>query len=181
MLDSDGSPLRGTLVEGWQANAAGRYVDPVDGHAAPLDPNFTGAGRCLTDAEGRYRFVTVKRRAIVVDGPQAQPARAVEARAAYAGAVAQAGLLLGSLAGEHERAAGSWQAEWTAVSEVFRLASGAVVRATESLAGLRVDTARMRTNMALGEGGAGGPGSAPAIVDRVLRSYESRTGREEER
>ncbi|MGH7776925.1 MAG: protocatechuate 3,4-dioxygenase subunit beta [Candidatus Dormibacterales bacterium] len=60
VLDSDGSPVRGTLVEVWQANAAGRYVDPVDGHAAPLDPNFTGAGRCLTDSEGRYRFVTVK-------------------------------------------------------------------------------------------------------------------------
>ncbi|MGH7776192.1 MAG: hypothetical protein ACREPI_03330, partial [Candidatus Dormibacterales bacterium] len=109
------------------------------------------------------------------------PARAVEARAAYAGAVAQAGLLLGSLAGEHERAAGSWQAEWTAVSEVFRLAGGAVARATESLAGLRVDTARMRTNMALGEGGVGGPGPARAIVDRVLQSYENRAGREEER
>ena len=52
--------MRHTLVEVWQANAAGRYVDPVDDHPAPLDPNFTGAGRCLTDAEGRYRFVTVK-------------------------------------------------------------------------------------------------------------------------
>ena len=60
VLDSDGSPLAGTLVEVWQANAAGRYVDPADQHPAPLDPNFTGAGRCLTDAEGRYRFITVK-------------------------------------------------------------------------------------------------------------------------
>jgi protocatechuate 3,4-dioxygenase beta subunit len=60
VLDSDGRPLRGTLVEVWQANAAGRYVDPVDAHAAPLDPNFTGAGRCLTDAQGEFRFVTVK-------------------------------------------------------------------------------------------------------------------------
>jgi protocatechuate 3,4-dioxygenase, beta subunit len=60
VLDSDGRPVRGTLVEVWQANAAGRYVDPGDDHPAPLDPNFTGAGRCLTDAEGRYRFVTVK-------------------------------------------------------------------------------------------------------------------------
>ena len=60
VLDSDGRPLRSTLVEIWQANAAGRYPDPVDDHPAPLDPNFTGAGRCLTDAEGRYRFVTVK-------------------------------------------------------------------------------------------------------------------------
>ena len=60
LLDSDGRPVRAALVEVWQANAAGRYVDPVDDHPAPLDPNFTGAGRCLTDADGRYRFVTVK-------------------------------------------------------------------------------------------------------------------------
>jgi len=60
VLDGDGRPVRRTLVEVWQANAAGRYLDPVDNHPAPLDPNFTGAGRCLTDDEGRYRFVTVK-------------------------------------------------------------------------------------------------------------------------
>ncbi len=60
VLDSDGKPVRDTLVEVWQANAAGRYVDPTDEHPAPLDPNFTGAGRCLTDGDGRYRFVTVK-------------------------------------------------------------------------------------------------------------------------
>jgi protocatechuate 3,4-dioxygenase beta subunit len=52
--------VRHTLVEVWQANAAGRYVDPGDDHPAPIDPSFTGAGRCLTDGEGRYRFVTVK-------------------------------------------------------------------------------------------------------------------------
>jgi protocatechuate 3,4-dioxygenase beta subunit len=60
VLDSDGRPVRATLVEVWQANAAGRYVDPVDQHPAPLDPNFTGAGRCLTDQQGAFRFVTVK-------------------------------------------------------------------------------------------------------------------------
>ena len=60
VLDSDGMPVRHTLVEVWQANAAGRYVDPSDDHPAPLDPNFTGAGRCLTDGDGRYRFTTVK-------------------------------------------------------------------------------------------------------------------------
>jgi len=60
IIDSDGRPVRATLVEVWQANAAGRYVDPVDQHPAPLDPNFTGAGRCLTDAHGEFRFVTVK-------------------------------------------------------------------------------------------------------------------------
>src|SRR2546427_11404098 len=54
VLDSDGRPVAGTIVEVWQANAAGRYVDPGDEHPAPLDPNFTGAGRCLTDPAGRY-------------------------------------------------------------------------------------------------------------------------------
>jgi protocatechuate 3,4-dioxygenase, beta subunit len=60
VLDGDGRPVRNTLVEVWQANSAGRYVHAVDQHPAPLDPNFTGAGRCLTDDEGRYRFVTIK-------------------------------------------------------------------------------------------------------------------------
>ena len=55
-----GRPVRHQLVEIWQANAAGRYHHPVDNHDAPLDPNFTGAGRCLTDDDGRYRFVTIK-------------------------------------------------------------------------------------------------------------------------
>lgn len=52
--------MRGALVEVWQANAAGRYRHEVDQHPAPLDPNFSGAGRVLTDAEGFYRFVTIK-------------------------------------------------------------------------------------------------------------------------
>ena len=60
VLGADGKPLRGQLVEIWQANAAGRYRHAVDTHDAPLDPNFSGAGRCLTDDAGRYRFVTVK-------------------------------------------------------------------------------------------------------------------------
>jgi protocatechuate 3,4-dioxygenase beta subunit len=60
VLDGDGRPVRNSLIEVWQANAAGRYVHQGDRHPAPLDPNFTGAGRYLTDDEGRYRFVTVK-------------------------------------------------------------------------------------------------------------------------
>lgn len=60
VLDSAGRPLRGTLVEIWQANSAGRYLHRNDRWPAPLDPNFSGAGRCLTDDEGRYRFVTIK-------------------------------------------------------------------------------------------------------------------------
>jgi len=60
VLDGDGRPVKYSLVEIWQANAAGRYTHHLDRHLAPLDPNFGGAGRCLTDGEGRYRFVTVK-------------------------------------------------------------------------------------------------------------------------
>jgi protocatechuate 3,4-dioxygenase beta subunit len=60
VLERDGRPLPNALVEIWQANAAGRYVHESDRHPAPLDPNFSGAGRCLTDAEGRYRFTTIK-------------------------------------------------------------------------------------------------------------------------
>ncbi|MEO8422836.1 MAG: protocatechuate 3,4-dioxygenase subunit beta [Actinomycetota bacterium] len=60
VLGGDGRPVRNTLVEVWQANAAGRYAHPEDTHPAPLDPNFKGAGRALTDDQGRYRFVTVK-------------------------------------------------------------------------------------------------------------------------
>lgn len=60
VLDENGRAVPHTLVEIWQANAAGRYLHVQDQHAAPLDPNFTGAGRALTDADGNYRFVTIK-------------------------------------------------------------------------------------------------------------------------
>jgi protocatechuate 3,4-dioxygenase beta subunit len=60
VLDEDGKPVRNTLVEIWQANAAGRYWHPIDQHAAPLDPNFIGKGQLLTDDEGRYQFTTIK-------------------------------------------------------------------------------------------------------------------------
>ena len=60
LLGADARPIRNQLVEVWQANSAGRYRHEVDRHPAPLDPNFTGAGRCLTDDDGRYRFVTIK-------------------------------------------------------------------------------------------------------------------------
>ncbi|SCF22248.1 protocatechuate 3,4-dioxygenase subunit beta [Micromonospora chokoriensis] len=58
--DGDGRPVPHTLVEIWQANAAGRYRDARDTWPAPLDPNFEGVGRALTDDQGRYRFVTVQ-------------------------------------------------------------------------------------------------------------------------
>lgn len=60
VLDEGGRPVPHTLIEVWQANAAGRYAHTVDQWDAPLDANFTGAGRALTDGEGRYRFVTVR-------------------------------------------------------------------------------------------------------------------------
>jgi protocatechuate 3,4-dioxygenase beta subunit len=60
VLDTEGRPLRDTLVEVWQANAAGRYAHRCDRWPAPLDPSFSGAGRCVTNDEGRYHFTTIK-------------------------------------------------------------------------------------------------------------------------
>lgn len=60
VLDEAGRPLRNTLIEIWQANAAGRYVHATDQHDAPLDPNFFGGGRCVTDEAGVYRFTTIR-------------------------------------------------------------------------------------------------------------------------
>jgi protocatechuate 3,4-dioxygenase beta subunit len=60
VLDGAGRPVAHQLVEVWQANASGRYLHRRDQHPAPLDPNFTGVGRCLTGPDGTYRFTTVK-------------------------------------------------------------------------------------------------------------------------
>lgn len=60
LVDADGRPIRRQLVEVWQANAAGRYAHSVDSHDAPLDPNFTGYGRCLTGDDGAFEFTTVR-------------------------------------------------------------------------------------------------------------------------
>jgi protocatechuate 3,4-dioxygenase, beta subunit len=60
VLDEAGRPVTDTMVEIWQANAAGRYIHAKDHWDAPLDPNFTGAGRVVTDADGRYRFITIR-------------------------------------------------------------------------------------------------------------------------
>ncbi len=60
VLEENGKPVPNVLVEIWQANAAGRYAHRVDQHDAPLDANFSGAGRFMTDAEGRYRFMTIR-------------------------------------------------------------------------------------------------------------------------
>jgi protocatechuate 3,4-dioxygenase beta subunit len=60
VLDENGRPVPHTLIEVWQANAAGRYLHKRDQHHAPLDPNFTGQGQTLTDERGAYRFVTIR-------------------------------------------------------------------------------------------------------------------------
>ena len=60
LMDEDGSPLAGAVVELWQANAAGRYIHEMDSHPAPLDPNFSGQGRLITNEEGEYSFFSIK-------------------------------------------------------------------------------------------------------------------------
>ncbi|MGB7844986.1 MAG: protocatechuate 3,4-dioxygenase subunit beta [Candidatus Acidiferrum sp.] len=60
VLDENGRAVPNTLIEIWQANAAGRYLHKVDQHPAPLDPNFTGCGHTLSDANGHYRFITIR-------------------------------------------------------------------------------------------------------------------------
>lgn len=60
LLDSTGRPIRGALIETWQANAAGRYIHKRDAHDAPLDPNFTGTARMLTDENGEYLLTSIR-------------------------------------------------------------------------------------------------------------------------
>lgn len=60
VLDESARPLANTVVEIWQANAAGRYRHEIDRHDAPLDPNFTGSGQAITNERGEYRFVTIR-------------------------------------------------------------------------------------------------------------------------
>jgi len=60
VVDEDGAPVAGAVVEIWQANSSGKYIHESDRYQAPLDPNFTGQGRLLTDAEGQFRFRSIK-------------------------------------------------------------------------------------------------------------------------
>ena len=60
IVDGDGRPVAGQLVEVWQANSSGRYIHKREQHPAPLDPNFVGVGRCITGPDGSYRFQTIK-------------------------------------------------------------------------------------------------------------------------
>ena len=73
VLDGDKAPVPDALLEIWQANAAGRYAHPEDRQQKPLDPNFRGFGRCASDKDGRFRFVTIKPGAVPGRGnaPQA--------------------------------------------------------------------------------------------------------------
>ena len=105
--------------------------------------------------------------------------QAVEARAAFACAAAQAGMLIGLPPGEHERAAGSWQAEWTAVSQAFRFTAGAVDRTVQALTGLQVDVAQMRKNIPTAPGGIPDIGASEALVDRALAIYSRHLDRRE--
>ena len=81
VLDGDGRPVRGSLIEIWQANAAGRYIHSADQHEAPLDPNFFGGGRCTTDEQGRFRFYSVKPGAYPWEGGRVPAARRRELQA----------------------------------------------------------------------------------------------------
>lgn len=60
LSDDSGRPVAGALIEIWQANSAGRYIHIEEIHPAPLDPNFLGAGRCISREDGSYRFITIK-------------------------------------------------------------------------------------------------------------------------
>ncbi len=60
IVDEDGAPVRDSLIEIWQANAAGRYLHESDVHDAPLDPHFSGLGATVTDGDGGYRFMTIR-------------------------------------------------------------------------------------------------------------------------
>lgn len=60
IVDEDGSPVPGAMVEMWQANAAGRYIHPNDSDHSPVDPNFYGAARVRTDESGRIEIRTIK-------------------------------------------------------------------------------------------------------------------------
>ncbi len=73
VLNLKGEPVRGAQLEVWQANARGRYVHPSDRNPAPLDPNFEGYANVVSDAEGRYRFKTIKPGAYPVGGGWIRP------------------------------------------------------------------------------------------------------------
>lgn len=98
------------------------------------------------------------------------PAQAVEARAAFALAAANAGILMAAMPGEHERAAGAWQSEWPALTELFKVTAGAVDRTARLLEDLHVDAARMKTNLGPATGGHS-VDTAASLTDRAVELY----------
>src|SRR3981081_3674171 len=74
VINSHGQPVQGARVEIWQANTHGRYTHPSDTNPAPLDPNFEGYALLTTDAEGRYRFTTIKPAAYPAGPDRMRPA-----------------------------------------------------------------------------------------------------------
>jgi protocatechuate 3,4-dioxygenase alpha subunit len=60
VLDGDGKPIPDAVLEVWQANADGKYAHPDDTQDRAIDPGFSGFGRIPTDADGRFRFATIK-------------------------------------------------------------------------------------------------------------------------
>jgi 3-carboxy-cis,cis-muconate cycloisomerase len=105
---------------------------------------------------------------------KSNPAHAIEARTAFALVQAQVGVLLATMAGEHERSAGAWQAEPPALMDAFRLSAGAVARTRDALDGLEVMEDRMRAN--LGPTEPGDLEAAAARVDRALELYHAQEG-----
>ena len=99
------------------------------------------------------------------------PAAAVEAEACVRSAAGPVAVLLQSAQGEHERAAGAWQAEWQAVTDAFRFTAGAVGHTLRALTDARLDTERMRKNLFLGPGEDGSPSAAGELIDRALAAY----------
>jgi 3-carboxy-cis,cis-muconate cycloisomerase len=121
----------------------------------------TEVGEVAVGSPGRSSAMPEKR----------NPAHAILARAAFAGVVAQAGVLSSAMAGEHERSAGAWQTEPPVLSEAFRLAAGAVARTHETLTDLAVNEERMRAN--LGPAESAGSENAGGLVDRALAFYRA--------
>ena len=72
--DQFSNPVKGALIEIWQANAAGKYLHQNDENPAPIDPNFAGCGRCFTSSNGSYEFLTIQ------PGPYPYPNRGIEWR-----------------------------------------------------------------------------------------------------
>jgi len=102
------------------------------------------------------------------------PIRSIEARATFAGAVAQAGVLLSAVPGELERSAGSWQSEWSAISYGFKLTHATVAHTKHAITGLQVYPGRMLANLTEAKLASPDLGAIDLIIDRALTFYSER-------